>query len=150
MGPIATVTLISPVTPTREPYAYDRLHSSPTVRALLWLGGVVALVLAVIGVVVPGLPTTPFVLLAGACFVRASPRAHARLLRNRLFGPMLREWEEHHSVPRPVKRIAVAAMVVMASLSIWHFAGRPWLQAAILAAMAVGSAIVLRLPSRDR
>jgi uncharacterized membrane protein YbaN (DUF454 family) len=131
------------------PQPHDRLHSSPTVRALLWLGGVAALILALIGVVVPGLPTTPFVLVAGACFVRASPRAHAWLLRNRLFGPMLREWEEHRSVPRRVKRIAVAAMVVMASLSVWHFSGRAWLQATILAAMLVGSAIVLRLPSRD-
>jgi uncharacterized membrane protein YbaN (DUF454 family) len=132
-----------------ELHASDRLHSSPTVRALLWLGGVVALVLALIGVVVPGLPTTPFVLVAGACFVRASPRAHAWLLRNRLFGPMLREWEEHRSVPRRVKRISVAAMILMSGLSIWHFADRPWLQATILAAMAVGSVVVLRLPSRD-
>lgn len=132
-----------------EPLATDRLHSSPAIRALLWLGGVLALILAAIGIVVPGLPTTPFVLVAGACFVRASPRAHAWLLGNRLFGPMLREWEEHRSVPRRVKRIAVAAMVLMSCLSIWHFAGRPWLQATILAAMAVGSFIVLRLPSRD-
>lgn len=132
-----------------EPHAYDRLHSSPAVRALLWLGGALALVLALIGVVVPGLPTTPFVLVVGACFVRASPRAHAWLLRNRLFGPMLREWEEHRSVPRRVKRIAVAAMVLMSCLSIWHFAGRPWLQATILAAVGIGSVVVLRLPSRD-
>lgn len=137
------------MSPTREPHASDRLHSSPTVRALLWLGGALALILALIGVVVPGLPTTPFVLVAGACFVRASPRAHAWLLRNRLFGPMLREWEEHHSVRRRVKRIAVTAMILMSGLSIWHFSGRPWLQATILAAMAVGSVVVLRLPSRD-
>lgn len=118
-------------------------------RALLWSCGVVALVLAVIGIVVPGLPTTPFVLLAGACFVRASPRAHAWLLRNRTFGPMLREWELHHSVPRRVKRVALGAMLLTAALSLWIFAGRPWLQATIVAGVLLGSVVVWRLKSRD-
>ena len=53
--------------------APERLHRSPTLRWALWAMGVLALVLGAIGIVLPGLPTTPFVLLAGACFVRASP-----------------------------------------------------------------------------
>jgi uncharacterized membrane protein YbaN (DUF454 family) len=117
-------------------------------RALLWAGGVIALILAVIGIVVPGLPTTPFVLVAGACFVRASPRAHAWLLRNRTFGPMLREWEQHHSIPRRIKRIALSAMALTAGFSLWFFAGRPWLQALVVAGVLVGTIVVLRLPSR--
>ena len=115
---------------------------------LLWVCGVVALVLGAIGVVVPGLPTTPFVLIAGACFVRASPRAHAWLLRNRTFGPMLKEWEEHRSVPRRVKRIALAMMALTAGFSLWYFAGRPWLQGAVLAVVLAGVVTVLWLPSR--
>jgi uncharacterized protein len=117
-------------------------------RPLLWVAGTLALVLGAIGVVVPGLPTTPFVLLAASCYVRASPRAHAWLLRNRTFGPMLREWEQHRSVSRRVKRIAFATMALTASFSVWYFAGRPWLQALVLVGMLVGLAIVLRLPSR--
>lgn len=137
------------MTPPSDEFAADRLHASPAVRALLWVCGALALLLGAIGVVVPGLPTTPFVLLAGACFVRASPRAHAWLLASRLFGPMLREWEEHRSVPRRAKRIALAAMVLMGGFSAWHFIDRPWLAAVILGAMAVGATVVLRLPSRD-
>lgn len=134
----------APVAPQAE-----RLHASPTVRALLWMAGVLALVLGLIGVALPGLPTTPFVLLAGACFVRASPRSHAWLLRSRLFGPLLREWEQHRSIPRRVKRFALAAMIVTGGFSVWYLAGRPWLQATVLAAMAAGSAMVLRIRSRD-
>lgn len=116
---------------------------------MLWAAGVVCLVLAVIGVIVPGLPTTPFVLVAGACFVRASPRAHAWLLRNRTFGPILREWEQHRSIPRRVKRFALAMMVMTAAFSIWFFAGQPLLQVAVLVGVLLGTITVLWLPSRN-
>lgn len=124
-------------------------HHLRLVRALYWLGGVLALILAVIGVVLPGLPTTPFVLLAGACFVRASPRAHAWLLRNRLFGPMLANWERHRSIPRRVKRAAIGIMLLSVSVSIWFFAGRPWLQLTLAAAAVIGALVVARVPARD-
>lgn len=126
-----------------------RLHASPTVRALLWCAGALALALAALGVVLPGLPTTPFVLLAGACFVRASPRAHAWLLATRLFGPILREWEQHRRIPRRVKRFALGAMAVMATVSLISFHGQPWLQAAVLAGAAAGTAVVVRIPTGD-
>lgn len=116
-------------------------------KPLLWVAGTLALLLGVIGIVVPGLPTTPFVLLAGACYVRASPRAHAWLLRNRTFGPMLRDWEQHRSVSPRVKHIALATMALTAGFSIWFFSGSPWLQGIVLGAMAVGAYVVSRLPS---
>lgn len=133
---------------TPEPHAYDRLHTSPTVRAVLWACGVVALLLGALGAILPGLPTTPFVLLAGACFVRASPHAHAWLLRNRTFGPLLREWERHHSVSRRVKRFALTMMLATGSASIWYLAGQPWMQAVVAAGMLTGGVMVWRLPSR--
>ena len=109
--------------------------------------GVLALVLGAIGIVLPGLPTTPFVLLAGACFVRASPRAHAWLLANRTFGPMVRQWEETRSITRRVKRTALVTMAATGLFSVWWLADRPWLQAAVLAGIAIGTLTVLRLPS---
>jgi uncharacterized membrane protein YbaN (DUF454 family) len=125
-----------------------RLHSSPWVRALLWSSGVLALVVGAIGVFLPGLPTTPFVLLAGACFIRASPRAHAWLLRNRMFGPLLQEWEAHHSLPRRIKHIALLTMALTMSVSVWFFTRQPWLQAAVIAAAIAGGIAVARIPSR--
>lgn len=135
--------------PSPPPAASPRRpHASPVLRAVFWACGVLALILAAIGVVLPGLPTTPLVLVAGACFVRASPRAHAWLLRNRTFGPLLAEWERHRSIPRHVKRIGLTAMALTAAFSTWFFSGQPWLQGLVLAGVATGVWVVARLPTR--
>ncbi|MBA4262731.1 MAG: DUF454 domain-containing protein [Comamonadaceae bacterium] len=125
-----------------------QLHASRTVRILLWLVGSVSLVLGLIGVVLPGLPTTPFVLLATACYAKASPRLHAGLLNHRLTGPMLRDWERHRNLTRRTKTIAVVSMLVMVSFSIWSFRDRLIVQAALVVLGAVGAWVVLRIPTR--
>lgn len=124
--------------------------SSRTVRWLLWLAGTVSLALGLIGVVLPGLPTTPFVLLAAACYARASPRLHGWLLNHRFLGPMVRDWEQHRSLTRRTKTVAIGSMVVMVSLSAWGFRHQPWVLAALLAAAAVGLIVVARIPTRER
>ena len=124
--------------------------SSRTVRWLLWLAGTVSLALGLIGVVLPGLPTTPFVLLAAACYAKASPRLHAWLLNHRFLGPMVRDWEQHRSLTRRTKTVAIGSMVVMVGLSAWGFRHQPWVLAALLAAAAVGLVVVARIPTRER
>jgi len=69
-----------------------RLHDSPAVRALLWSAGSLCVALGVIGLFLPVLPTTPFMLLAAACYARASERFYRWLLTHRVFGPTVREW----------------------------------------------------------
>lgn len=118
-------------------------------RQLLVLAGLLCLALALLGVVLPGLPTTPFVLLAAACFAKASPRLHAWLLQHRWMGPMVRDWEAHHSLPKRVKLLAIGTMVLMVSLSVWQLAGRPWVQGAIAVAGVVGVIVVARIPTRQ-
>jgi hypothetical protein len=117
-------------------------------RQLLVLAGLVCLGLAGVGVILPGLPTTPFVLLAAACFAKASPALHGWLLRHRWMGPMVRDWESHRSLPLRVKVLAIAMMVTMVSLSVWQLAGRPWVQGAITLAGVVGVIVVARIPTR--
>ena len=123
-------------------------HRSRLVRGLLWVAGSLALALGIVGVVLPGLPTTPFVLLAAACYAKASPRLHTWLLNHRLTGPMLRDWESDRSLTRRSKAIAVGSMLLMVSVSIWHFQGRPVVQLVLLVAAAIGAGVVLRIPTR--
>lgn len=122
--------------------------SSRTVRWLLWLAGTVSLALGLIGVVLPGLPTTPFVLLAAACYAKASPRLHGWLLHHRFLGPMVRDWEQHRSLTRRTKTIAITSMVAMVGLSAWGFRHQHVVLIALLAAAAIGLIVVARIPTR--
>ena len=119
-------------------------------RGLFVALGILALALGVIGIFLPVLPTTPFVLLAAACFARGSQRFHRWLLDQPTFGPIVREWEQYRSIPYRTKLTAVVLMTLTFGASIVFFARPGWLQL-VLALIGVGLAVWLyRLPSRDR
>lgn len=125
-------------------------HASRTVRWLLWGVGTLSLVLGLIGVVLPGLPTTPFILLSAACYAKASPRLHRWLTNHRLLGPMVRDWEQHRSLTRRTKTVAQVSMVLMVGLSAWGLRERPVLVAVLLLAAVVGVWVVARIPTRGK
>lgn len=126
-----------------------REHDSPWVRGLLIGTGSLCVLLGVIGIFLPLLPTTPFMLLAAACFARSSRRFHEWLLANRTFGPLIHEWEQHRSIPRRTKLTAIALMSAMLAVSIVLFVKPGWLQL-LLAAGGVALAIwIYRIPSRN-
>lgn len=116
-------------------------------RALFVLAGAAFTVIAALGVILPGLPTTPFVLLASYCFLRSSRRLHEMLLRNRLFGGVLRDWYLHRGLRPHVryKALAVLAVVVAASL---YWGGLPlWANFLVSGIAAFGAVYVWRLPN---
>lgn len=94
--------------------------------------------LGAIGVVLPILPTTPFLILALGCFAKSSPRFHQMLLNNRWFGPALKEWESSHRMSRETKKRSTLMIIATFSISIFILSGRPSLQL-----MLVGCAAVL-------
>ena len=95
------------------------------VRWLLLVFAVLCLVMGLIGVVVPGLPTTVFILLAAWAAARSSPRLHGWLMRHRLFGPMLVNWQNGGFVSRRAKWSATVAMAVCAVI-LWFTAHQVW------------------------
>lgn len=105
---------------------------------LLWIAlGLAAVGLGLAGLVLPLLPTTPFMLLAAACFANSSPRLHDWLVSHRVFGPPIRDWRDHRAISRRAKRMALLAMVAALILSV--ALGLGWqllaLQAAVLVVM---------------
>ncbi len=81
-------------------------------RLLWWLLAYTCLLLGLIGIVLPGLPTTVFILLAAWAATRGSPRLQAWLERHPRFGPAIRNWRDHGTVPRSAKRLATWMMVL--------------------------------------
>ena len=119
-------------------------------RAGFLVAGFLFLGIAVVGLILPVLPATPFLLLAAACFARSSERFYRWLLEHRRFGPLVREWRQHRSIPYRTKLFAIAMMGSTLTVSIVFFVPYPWLQAG-LAVFGVGLAAWLyRIPSRDR
>jgi len=102
--------------------------------------------LAVLGVFLPVLPTTPFLLLCSWCLLRCSPRLHARLHRSPLFGPILSDWEVHRGVRLHVKCTALAVIVLAAGASVAFGALSPPATALLAVLAAIGIGVVLRLP----
>ncbi len=127
-----------------------RPHDSRAVRILLVVVGTICVALGVLGIVLPVLPTTPFLLLAAACYARASERFYVWLLRNPAFGPTIREWRRHRSIPRRTKWVAISLMTISIAVSIMLLARYPLAQF-LLAAVGIGvGAWLARIPSRDR
>ena len=124
-----------------------QLHNSRLMRAVFLGLGVTALLLAVAGIFLPMLPTTPFVLLAAACFARGSTHLHDRMLSHRVAGPIIREWHEHRSMPLGVKPWAFLLMGLSFGISILLMES-PWHRAMLAAIAAVLAFFLWRVPVR--
>ena len=111
------------------------VQSTFPVRALWLVVAVTCLALGAVGVVVPVLPTTPFLLLAAYGAARSSTRLHSWLVGHRLFGPLITDWQENRTVSRRAK---VTATATMAASAVVLFVVGPstWLALSVTALMA--------------
>lgn len=80
------------------------------IRILLLIAGGISLFLGIVGIFLPLLPTTPFVLLTAMCWARSSERFHSWLLNHRLFGSMVANWESHRVIPLKAKWLSTIMM----------------------------------------
>lgn len=109
------------------------------VFGFLWVG------LAVLGAVLPLLPTTPFLLLAAGCFARSSPELHRRLLANPTFGPMIRDWQENRTIPKRAKILALTSLVVFGGSSVLFVINNVFVQSFGIAVIGYGFVFVARI-----
>lgn len=111
-------------------------------KIVLNLIGCLAVVLGILGIFLPLLPTTPFLLLASACFARGSTRLHNWLQTNRVFGKYLRDYENGKGIPLRGKVWALIFMWTSMGYSVWRLHERPALQ--ILVAL-IGTGVTIYL-----
>lgn len=121
-------------------------------RFALWVFGWLAFGLGWLGLFIPGLPGTPFFILAAYCFSKASPRWHVWLLSRPVIGPMILEWEKNRVIPPRVKATALSMIVLAVGLSWTQLSQNPenplWVRIVILIAAGLGSAYILKQRSR--
>ena len=86
---------------------------------ITWLVvGLLALALGAIGIALPVLPTTPFILLAAFAFAQSSERLHRWLLEHNVFGPLIDNWQRHGAISRRTKVISVVTMAALPVISL--------------------------------
>ncbi|MGC8423413.1 DUF454 family protein [Mixta calida] len=114
-------------------------------RIILLIIGWLAIVLGALGVVLPLLPTTPFILLAAWCFARSSPRFHHWLLYRSWFGKYLRHWQQHRALPPGIKGRAMLLTVATFALYLW-LVKLFWLRVMLLCMLAALLLFMWRMP----
>lgn len=123
------------------------LHHSQTVRLIYASLGVAFVILGIIGIVLPIMPTTPFMLLAAACFARSSERFYFAIKNHHTIGPIVTEWEEHRSMPRKIKKRVMVLVIVTFSISILLFAQQTWLRIVLLLTAITLLIFLYKIPS---
>ena len=119
-------------------------------RQLFFILGVVFFVTGLVGVVLPMLPTTPFMILAAGCFAKSSPRFHQALLNNRWIGQDLQRWETQRTMLRATKKRATWVIVVMFSISIGVLYERIELQLLLVSIAAILLFFLWRVPEQSQ
>ena len=106
--------------------------------------------MAVAGIILPILPTTPMLLVAAWAFGKSSPELAEKIRNHRVFGPPVRDWQDHGVITLKAKVLAIAVMILMGTW-IWIFGSLPaWLTLLIIAVMVGAGVFVGSRPSTAR
>lgn len=119
-----------------------------TVRLVYFAAGWTCLILGTIGVVLPVLPTTPFVLLAAWCFSKSSKRLHGWLLAHKTFGPYIVAWEQHRVIPLHAKIMATSMIVLVVAYMLLFSSAPTWAKVLAISLILWGQIYVWTKPSR--
>ena len=102
--------------------------------------------LGMLGLFLPLLPTTVFLLLAAGCFARSSDKWHRWLLSNRILGPIINDWNEKKCITISTKIVAVSSILLFGGYAMIFAVTNPYIRAVGLLLIATGLYVVLRLP----
>jgi len=115
----------------------NEIISNKFLRYLLIISGTISLVFGIIGIVLPILPTTPFLLLAAACYARSSQRFYKWLMKNKWFGNYIKNYREGRGVPLKFKIFTISLLWITILFSIYYVIDNFWVEI-ILFMIAVG------------
>lgn len=126
----------------------SKVKKQRVVRALLIAAGTICLCLGAIGIFLPVLPTTPFLLLAAACYMRSSERMHKWLINNRWFGEYIKNYQAGKGIPMKTKILALTVLWGTIAFSALFIFNELLLVQVILLCVAAGVTVhLVRLPT---
>ncbi|WP_434677551.1 YbaN family protein [Pseudomonas sp. R1-18] len=126
-----------------------RTHRRRSVRYILLGAGWLSVALGVVGIFLPVLPTTPFLLLAAACFARSSPRFYYWLVNHKRLGPWIRDYLQGNGIPLKAKVYAIGMMWASIGLSCYLMPW-PWLRVFMLVSAVLVTIYILRQKTLHR
>lgn len=134
---------------TKENSEELNISESKIGRTLYYIAGTLFLVLGLIGIVLPILPTTPFLLLSAACYVRSSEKAYNWLLNNRVFGQYIRDYRDGKGLPVKIRVITITLLWITIIISLF-FITIFWVQILLLIiAIAVSLHVAMIKPKKN-
>ena len=123
-----------------------KTSNNRVVRSLFFIAGSITLILGAIGIVLPVLPTTPFLLLSLACYWRSSERMSKWMLNNKYFGKYLRNYKEGKGIPLKTKIFAISVLWISITYGIFYV--NFWIAQITMLIIAIGVTIhLIRLPT---
>ncbi|MGD6851038.1 MAG: YbaN family protein [Candidatus Bathyarchaeia archaeon] len=117
-------------------------------RALLLVAGTISLALGAVGIFLPILPTTPFLLVAAACYLRSSERMHKWLINNRWFGEYIKNYQAGKGIPMKTKIVALTILWATILYSTFFIVDEILVAQLVLVVIACGVTVhLMRLPT---
>ncbi|MBM7423223.1 MULTISPECIES: YbaN family protein [Spongiibacter] len=124
-------------------------HRNPVIRYSLIAIGWLSFVLGMIGLLLPVVPTSPFLILSAACFLRSSPKFYRWLTEHPWFGVYIRYYIEGQGIPKKIKALIITVLWIMMLSSAFLIVRIPWVSAVLCSIAALVSIYILRQPTPD-
>ncbi|MFX1407557.1 MAG: YbaN family protein [Promethearchaeota archaeon] len=119
------------------------------INRLIFLGGTFTLILGIIGIVIPILPTTPFLLLTAAAYAKSSNRFYNWLLNNRILGMYIKNYKEGKGMPLKIKIFTISALWITISISLIFLTKMIWLQILLIGIAIAVSIHIIRIKPKS-
>ena len=123
----------------------------PWISRLVWfISGFIIMVIGLIGIVVPGLPTTPLMILAAACYAKSSQKFYDWIINNKLFGHHVKNYREGKGIPKKSKPVILGTLwvfVLFAVLIAIPDSAPPVSKITVLVLAVIGTIVIVRIPN---
>ena len=132
---------------TKESEAKESRFRNKVINSILFVVGLISLILGSIGIVLPVLPTTPFLLLSAACFAKSSKKFYNWLMNNRVLGTFIKNYKEGKGMPIKTKIFTLSTLWITILITIFFFVKILWVQIILwIIVIAVSTHIILIRP----